>query len=146
MLGVDIDVDKVDNIGKKVKKAQKQRIKDAGDKGFAFSQEVVPEDRGTLRQSGFTPEWEDAETLRWGYTARQARPMEFGTEPFYPPLQPLLEWSERVTGDKGLGFYVAQHKIPNEGVDSQPYVRPGREVMRRYLKNNKFGDYLNDEL
>ena len=145
MLGVDIDVSKVDKIGEKVKSAQRKRLKDAADKGFSFSQEVVPEDRGTLRQSGFVPEWR-GNSLVWGYTARQAAPMEFGTDPFYPPLQPLLEWSERVSGGKGLGFYVARKKIPSEGVDSQPYVRPGAEVQRRRLKDKSLGDYLDDEL
>jgi hypothetical protein len=72
--------------------------------------------------------------------------MEFGTEPYYPPLQPLLEWSERVTGGKGLGYYVAREKIPNEGIDAHPYARPGAEKTKQYLKGNSFGEYLDNEL
>lgn len=146
MLDIELEESKVENVGRKVERAQKKRVKDAGDKGFAFSQEVVPEDRGTLRQSGFPPEWEDSETLRWGYTASHAKPQEFGTVPFQPPLQPLLEWSERVTGDKGLGYYVALEKIPTEGIDAQPYARPGRNVMKRYLKSHSHEEYLRKEL
>lgn len=145
MLGVDIDSNRVQNLGTKVKKAQRKRLKDAASKGFAFSQEVVPEDRGTLRQSSFQPEWR-GDKLVWGYTSPYARPQEFGTEPFYPPLRPLLEWSERVSDGQSLGWYVARVKIPEEGVQASPFVRPGRNVQEDYLKSNPLGDYLEREL
>lgn len=129
-----------------IRRAQRQRMEDAMDKGFAVSQEHVPEDRGTLRQSGFEPTWTKEGHIQWGYRAGHAMPMETGTQPFTPPLEPILEWSERVTGDKGLGYYVANVKIPKEGVDAQPYAKPGAEATKRWLKGNKFGDYLDDEL
>jgi len=143
MLDIELEETRVENVGRKVEKAQKKRMEDAGMRGFAFSQEQVPEDRGTLRHSGFEPEW-DGNILRWGYRADHAWPTEEGTQPYWAPIEPLLNWAERVTGDRGFGYYV-QQKIATEGIDAQPYARPGREVMKRHLKSNSLGDYLSDE-
>ena len=144
MIGVSVSRDKfTSNLGKKVADAQHNRLRDARDKGFAFSQEVVPEDRGTLRQRGFATVDRTDGSYIWGYAAPQAAPMEFGTEPGHtPPLQPLLEWSERVSDGPGLGYYVALEKIPREGVSAQPFVRPGAEVSKRFLRNHSLNDYL----
>jgi hypothetical protein len=97
-------------------------------------------------QSGFPPEWTSDGILRWGYRANHAKPQEFGTDPYYPPLQPLLEWSQRVSGAKGLGFYVARHKIPEEGIDAQPYARPGREKQSQWYRANDVGRFIEEEL
>lgn len=129
-----------------IRRAQRQRLEDAMGKGFAVSQERVPSDEGTLRKQLFDPTWRKDGSIVYGNTANHAAPIEFGTAPFQPPIKPLLEWSERVTGDKGLGFYVALHKIPTEGIDSQPYMRPGLEATKRWLKGNDFGKYLDNEL
>lgn len=146
---VDIDVPTKKDAGSGIRKAQRKRLEQAMDKGFAFSQEVVPQDRGAgggLMGSGFEPTWVNEETIVWGYRANHALPMEYGTVPFHPPIQPLLEWSERKTGDKSLGFYVALHKIPTEGIDAQPYARPGAEATKKWLRSRGFGKYLEDEL
>jgi len=127
-----------------VRRANKQRMEDSADKGFAVSQQEAPVDRGTLLQSGFQPYWIDGRLI-WGYRANHAEPIEFGTDPFWPPIDPLLEWAERVSGDRGLGYYV-QWKIAQEGVDPQPYARPGRDAQLKYLKSHDFETYLNDEL
>lgn len=144
MIDVEIDLEQKDASGA-VDRGTRRLMEDAMDTGFALSQELVPEDRGTLRQSGYQPTW-DGDTLHWGYRAGHAWPMEEGTAPFYPPLQPLLEWAQRVSGDIGLGFYVARHKIPEEGIDAQPYAGPGAEKARQYLQSRGFEDYINDEL
>jgi len=145
MLGLDVESKSIDNVGSKIKKAHRKRLEDAMQKGFSFSQEQAPEDRGTLRQSGFPPEWTSNGTIRFGYTAPYSRPMEYGTDPFWAPIRPLKEWAERVSGDPGLGYYV-QWKIAQEGIDAQPYVRPGREVTKRYLDSHGMSDYLSDQL
>lgn len=129
-----------------ISRASKKRTMDAMAKGFAVSLEHVPEDRGTLRQSGFSPTQRDDGSIVFGYRAGHAAPMEYGTDPFYPPVQPLLEWSKRVTGDTGLGWYVAKHKIPEEGIDAQPYMSPAADAVKEWLDSNSFGDYLEDEL
>jgi len=120
--------------------------KKGADKGFAVSQENAPEDRGTLQQSGFPPEFTNTGVLRWGYTARQAKPMEFGTDPFHPPTKPLVEWAERVAGDPGLGFYVANVKIPEEGISANPYARPGKKAQENWYKNNPFSERFEGQL
>jgi len=145
MLGIDVESERVENVGGKIKKAHRKRLEDAMSRGFSFSQEQAPEDRGTLRQSGFPPEWTSDGTIRWGYTAPYSRPVEFGSEPHAAPIQPILEWAERVTGDRGFGYYVHQ-KIKEQGTPAQPFARPGREVTKRYLDSHGMSDYLSDQL
>jgi hypothetical protein len=104
--------------------------------GFAVSQEEVPVDTGELQQSGFPPEFRDGDVV-FGYTARQAAPMEYGTEPGHtPPIEPLARWAERIGKSRGFGIWVATEKIPSEGVAAQPYLRPSVERMRPWLDNH----------
>jgi hypothetical protein len=128
-----LEIDGSSNLtGQDVIEAHRKRLKDAADVGFAVSQEEAPQDRGQLQQSGFPPEFRDGDVV-FGYTAPYAEPMEKGTQPFQPPIQPLLEWSRRVSGGESLGWYVATVKIPREGIDAQPYLRPGAERAREWL-------------
>lgn len=135
--------------------AHRERLKDAGDLGFAVSQERVPHDRGELQDSGFPPEWRQ-DDLVFGYTAPHARPQEEGTAPFTPPLEPLLRWGDRNfstqrTADEVLqdldenGWHpgIFSHpgaavwsKIRSEGLSPQPYLSPAAERMRKYLQSH----------
>jgi hypothetical protein len=138
-----IEVDSSINIpAEKVKDANQQRKLDAATKGFAVSQERAPQDRGTLQQSGFQPEVRSDGTIVYGYTAPYAAPMEFGTGPFYPPVEPLVEWAERIGKDPGFGYYVARQKIPEEGIDAQPFLRPSADAVRGFLNTRGLSDYL----
>lgn len=145
VLNVGIDVSTSKDGATAIRNAQRQRLKDAMDAGFNYSQELVPQDRGTLLQSGFPPEWDNAGNLRWGYRANHAWPMEEGTEPFVPPIRPLKEWAERTVGDAGFGYYV-QQKIADEGIDPQPFASPGVEKTKKWLKSRSFSEYLDREL
>jgi hypothetical protein len=140
MLGASVDLE-IDITAQEVREASDKRMMDAATKGFAVSQERVPQDRGTLQQSGFQPE-QRGDDIVYGYTAPYAEVMEEGSEPFYPPLEPLLEWSKRVSGDVGLGYYVARHKIPKEGIDAQPYLEPSVEAVTDYLNSHGLEEYL----
>jgi hypothetical protein len=132
MLNASVDAT-IDVSAADVVAAHKQRLKDAGDRGFAFSQEVVPHDTGGLKQSGFGPEFR-GDDMVIGYAGRQAAPMEFGTDPGHtPPVEPLVRWAQRIGKDAGFGVWVATEKIPSEGVDAQPYLRPAANVMKQYL-------------
>lgn len=133
MLAAEIDTD-VEVTADDVLEAHRQRIQDAADLGFSISQEKVPFDRGTLKSSGFPPE-QRGEDVVFGYQAEHAEAMEFGTDPFYPDVQPLVEWAKRVANDPGLGYYVARQKIPEEGIDAQPFLRPAADRMEPYLEN-----------
>ena len=126
-LNIDIDTDDVIQ-------AHKKRMKKAGQVGFAFSQEVVPHERGQLKQSGFGPEWR-GDTLVLGYQTAYAEALEKGTPGYTPPAQPLIEWAERIGKDPGFGWYV-QQKIAEEGITPQPYLRPSAERMQQWLKSH----------
>jgi len=132
-VSLDVDIDTDD-----VLQAHRERMKEAGQLGFAVSQEEVPVDTGTLKASGFGPEFR-GDTLVIGYSARQAAPMEFGTDPGHtPPIAPLMRWAERIGKDPGFGAYVATEVIPEEGVDAQPYLQPAAERIEAYIQNRGF--------
>jgi len=134
MLAAEVDLD-VDITADDVLEAHRDRLQKAGELGFAVSQEEVPVDTGTLKQSGFGPEFR-GEDLVIGYAGRQAAPMEFGTDPGHrPPVEPLVRWAQRIGKDAGFGYYVALQKIPEEGVDAQPYLAPAAERMKAFLDN-----------
>ena len=135
MLGAEVSLD-VDVSADDVMQAHRDRLEQAGQLGFAVSQEEVPVDTGTLKQTGFGPEWR-GEDLVIGYGGRQALPMEKGTKPGHtPPIEPLMRWAERIGKDPGFGVWVATVKIPQEGVDAQPYLAPAAERMRMWLDSH----------
>lgn len=113
-------------------------LMDAADTGFERSQAEVPVDRGTLLQSGFPPEERPDGSIVWGYTARHARAIEEGTTPFTPPLQPLLDWGRRV----GVPGGAVWQKIREEGIDAQPYVKPGVDAMTAKLRARGLSHYI----
>jgi len=113
-------------------------------RGYAVSQNNAPEDNGQLRRSGFAPEKRGEDTVAFGYTAPYAAAQEFGTDPFTPPIQPLLEWGERVAGSEDFGAAV-WHKIREEGIDEKRYMRDGARATREWLDSHEFGNWLEDE-
>jgi len=134
MLAAEVSAD-IEVSAQDVLEAHRKRMKKAGELGFAVSQEEVPVDTGTLKQSGFGPEFR-GENMVIGYAGEQAEAMEFGTDPGHqPPVEPLVRWAQRIGMDAGFGYYVALQKIPEEGVDAQPYLRPAAERMRVFLNN-----------
>jgi len=141
MIGVDTTRE-INLTSSDVREALKERQFDIADRGFAESQERVPQDRGGLQQSGFPPEERAGGRVVFGYTAAYARPIEEGTGPYYPPLEPLIEWAERIGAGPGLGYYVAREKIPEEGIDAQPYLEPAAEKMEDYMRTRGLERYL----
>jgi hypothetical protein len=133
MLRADVDGD-IEVNAADVLEAHRKRIRDAAELGFSVSQERVPVERGDLKTTGFPPEFR-GEDVVFGYSADYAEVMEYGSAPFHPPVGPLVEWAERVAGDPGLGYYVANVKIPQEGIDAQPYLRPAADRMEPFLEN-----------
>ena len=134
MLNAEVDLE-VDVTSEDVLQAHRERIKKAADLGFAVSQEHVPVDTGELQQSGFSPEFRGEDVI-FGYTAKQALPMEKGTGSFQPPIEPLARWAERIGKDRGFGVWVATEKIPSQGIDKQPYLAPAAERMGPWLDNH----------
>jgi len=126
-VNLDVDIDADD-----VMQAHRERMEQAGQLGFAVSQEEVPVDTGTLKASGFGPEWR-GDTLVIGYTE--------GTDPI-PASQTdtdaLMRWAERIGRDPGFGAWVANTKIPERGVAAQPYLAPAAERMQAWIQNRGF--------
>jgi len=147
MIDLGVELDGIDNLGSKVQKGVENYLLDGAQKGQNFAMEVVPEDRSNLRMSmaQFTPEVRNGDVI-WGVGDQpHAAPMEFGTDPFWPPIKPLVEWAERVAGDPSLGYYV-QWKIAQEGIDEQPYLRPGAEVQKEWYKSHNPSEYIEKQL
>jgi len=135
MLNAEVDAS-IDVSADDVMQAHRERVKDAADLGFSVSQEHVPVDTGTLQQSGFAPEFR-GENVVFGYTARQAAPMEYGTEPGHtPPIEPLKRWAKRIGKDPGFGAFVAKQVIPERGVQAQPFLAPAAERMGPWLDDH----------
>ena len=149
VISVDVDIDKTGNLGPKTRQAITKYLKKGADKGMAVSMDHVPVDRGAgggLLSGFFEPE-EVGDRVMWGIRDMpHARPIDEGTDPFYPPIEPLLEWSQRVAGDEGLGWYVARHKIPEEGITAQPYIDPGVEAQINWYRSHDIDEFLRREL
>lgn len=143
MLSVSTDRSETD-YARRFREAQRQRLKDAADRGFAVSQEEVPHDRGTLKQSGVPPTWTSDGELVWGYNAEHARAQEFGRDPYYPRVEPLLEWSRRVSGGESLGAYVAFELHPKEGMRAKEFAQAGIEAQRQYYRQHRLREYMQD--
>ena len=147
MFQVDVDLDGIDDVSGKVSKGIERFMLDGAQRGQNVAMEHVPEDRGNLRMSmaQFVPEVRNGEIV-WGVGQQpHALPMEFGTEPYWAPIQPLLDWANRVGGDEGLA-YAVQWKIAQEGIDAQPYLRPGAEAQEDWYSNHDPSEYIDDEL
>ena len=147
MFQVDVDLDGIDDVSGKVSKGIERFMLDGAQRGQNVAMEHVPEDRGNLRMSmaQFVPEVRNGEIV-WGVGQQpHALPMEFGTEPYWAPIQPLLDWANRVGGGEGLA-YAVQWKIAQEGIDAQPYLRPGAEAQEDWYSNHDPSEYINDEL
>jgi hypothetical protein len=147
MIDMGVDLEGVDNVSGKVSRGIERFLLDGAQRGQNVSMEHVPEDRGNLRHSmaQFVPEVRDGDVV-WGVGGQpHALPMEFGTEPFWPPIQPLKEWANRQGADEGLAYYV-QYKIAQEGIDEQPYLRPGAEAQSAWYSRNDIAEYIEDEI
>jgi len=147
MIDMGVSLKGVDNVSGKVSRGIERFLLDGAQRGQNVSMEHVPEDRGNLRHSmaQFVPEVRDGDVV-WGVGGQpHALPMEFGTEPYWPPIRPLIEWANRQGADEGLAYYV-QWKIAQEGIDAQPYLRPGAEAQSSWYQRNDIADYIEEEL
>lgn len=146
-LSISVEADITTDVGRRTREGVRRFLEDGADRGHAEALDRVPVDRGTLQQAlaSFDPTWEDG-ALRYGVQdLPYARAQEWGTDGYYPPLEPLLEWSERVTGSKGLGYYVARVKIPEEGITAHPYMTPARERQKSWYKSHSISEYVKEE-
>jgi len=123
-------------------------LRDGAQRGQAVAMEEVPQDRGGLMHglAQFVPE-DRGDRVVWGVDDKPyALAIEEGTEPYHPPIEPILEWSKRVSGDTSLGWYVATKKIPEEGIDANPFLEPGAQAQADWYSQNDISEYIEDEL
>jgi len=82
-----------------------------------------PTDRGYMRQNitVFPKILSDKYVLT--SKAEYSEAIEYGTKPFYAPIEPLKGWARRVLGDEGAA-YAVRAKIAKFGITAQPFMRP----------------------
>ena len=147
MFDASVDADIQGRLGEKAQRGIERFLLDGAQAGQNRAMEEVPEDRSNLRMSmaQFVPEVRNGDVV-WGVGGQpHALPMEFGTDPFWPPAKPLVEWAQRIGKDEGFGYYV-QWKIAQEGIDEQPYLRPGAEAQSAWYEQHDPSSYVEDEL
>jgi len=147
MIGAEVDADIKTELEKGVTEGIRDFLKDGAQFGQNVSMERVPEDKGNLRMSlaQFVPEVR-GEAVVWGVGGQpHAAPMEFGTDPYWPPIQPLKEWAARVGGDDDMA-YAVQYKIAQEGITAQPYLQPGADAQADWYKRHDVEDYIDDRV
>lgn len=67
-----------------------------------------------------------------GTNVKYAEAIQFGTEPYWPPIEPLKNWARLKLGQESLA-YAVQKKIAKEGIDPNPYVdRAVNNLKQRY--------------
>jgi len=67
--------------------------------------------------------------------------MEKGTGPIPEAqidTQALIDWAERKGAGPALGIYVAEEKLPEEGITANPYLKPAAERMQAWIQNRGF--------
>jgi hypothetical protein len=55
--------------------------------------------------------------------AEYSAALEYGTRPFYAPIEPLKKWAARKIGDESVA-YAVRAKIAKEGITAHPFMRP----------------------
>lgn len=96
----------------------------------------APVDRGPLRNSLTHETDTDGLGGQAGTNSEYARPVEFGSRPHMPPVQPLIDWARRqgFADPESAGWAIAR-KIAQFGTEEQPFLFPAFEEERpRYLK------------
>ena len=83
-----------------VKGKAKNILRDIADTSMTTSYKIIRQEAfntGKLYESGFVQEIENGYYL--GFRASHAPYLEFGTEPHFPPIAPLLKWLQQVKMD-----------------------------------------------
>lgn len=145
MLNVDVSVDATRNLGPKAREGVMQYLEAGADRGFAEYIQQMPVDRSNMIDNSFSPT-RDGDTVRYGTrNIPYAEAQDEGTPPFTPPIKPLLEWGERVAGDRGVGAAVWQ-KIRKEGIEPKHFSRAAREAQQDWYASHDAGPFVDRAL
>lgn len=132
MLEADVTSESTD-YAEEVIEAEQGRQMDAATAGFAVMLELMPEDRGGLSGEALEPTVRGEKIVYGvGGGVPYAKAQEFGTPPYTPPIQPLLEWGERQLGSRDAGAAVWQ-KIREEGIEEKSFLRDSLDAAEEVL-------------
>jgi len=131
-----------EEVRKVIEQEVDKKLREITLKLFAKSQEKIVEtkaiDTGFLLKSGF---WRKLGRLRYQvkYTAPYSVYLEFGTKPFFPPVEPIKKWVERKLRKHGKKAeetaWAIAHKIAKYGISPRRFMRDSiDEVIREYKK------------
>jgi hypothetical protein len=143
MIGLNVSADRPDDVGDAIKDGTYAAIQEAAQAGFAESQRQVPVAFGDLKESGELRRGEQSATF--GYKSDHAPFVEGGTEPHWPPIEPLKEWAALVLGDEDAA-YAVQQKIADVGTDPQPFMGPAFRTAVRELQRRGLSPTINGQL
>ena len=97
--------------------------------------ETAPVHTGRLRNSITILERKKGKIVV-GVNAKYAAALQFGTDPFWPPIEPLKDWARKKLGAEGLAYYV-QKKIAGKiedkegGITKNPFVTRAIDRLRQ---------------
>lgn len=102
----------------------------------------APFDRGGLREKiSLFPQ-----ILAHRYILESRAPysavMEYGSRPFYAPIEPLKDWARRKLGDESAA-YAVRAKIAKEGITASPFMRPAFYSVRDYYLRQYMKEIFN---
>jgi len=150
VLEASVESDSVDEWPEKVIDAENNRQMEAASTGFSVMQDLMGDrayDRGQMYQDAFPPKKREGRIVYGvgGTSAAYGLAQEEGTEPFTPPLQPLLEWGERQLGSKDAGA-AAWQTIREEGIEEKAFMKDSLDVVGEVLNGAEIEDYINEEI
>jgi len=126
--------------------AEKGRQMKAATTGFSVMLELMPEDRGQLKQEALEPTVRgDKIVYGVGGGLPYAMAQEFGTPPYTPPIQPLLDWGERQLGSEAAGAAVWQ-KIREEGIDEKSFLRDSLDAAEEVLNGTDPSEVIDNQI
>lgn len=168
MYDLSVQADITENIAGLTREAIFEFLRDGAEAGQAVALERVPQDDGDLlkNMAQFQPEAREGRVV-WGVSdVPYALAIDQGTQPFTPPLRPLLEWADRTFSTERNADEVLQDldengwhpgifnhpgaavwsKIRSEGITANPYLTPGAEAQADWYKSHDPSEYIEDNL
>ena len=148
VLEASVESESVDNWPQKIIDAENNRQFEAMSAGFSAMLENINQratDRGTMAQDSFQLRQEDGRIVYGigGTSAVYGLAQEEGTEPYTPPIEPLLEWGERKLGSRDAGA-AAWQTIREEGIEEKAFMKDSLDVVEGILNGAELDDYIDD--
>ncbi len=145
MLEADVSLEGND-FASDVIEAERGRQMEAATTGFSVMLELMPVDRGQMKQEAMPPT-RRGETIVYGIGGGvpYALAQEFGTPPYTPPIEPLLEWGRRQLGSEDAGAAVWQ-KIREEGIDEKSFLRDSLNSAEEVLTGTDPSEVIDDRV